>query len=310
MNLKPHFYNVFKTLNPYNYKELSECKFSNALKYYVFVVFFSVVVMFLLLVPYFYYTGVHISESVAHFDNFTVNSNFQLKESFNLLSDPVIRFDSENVNMTNELVLITPDMISYKRYLIFGELREIPLSGEIDVLGSERVRSLISLGILFILPALFFWAVVFSLVYFGIMILLTYILILIMAGLFRIGSTLLKLLKLCIFASTPFILLQLILMPFFRVFILPLAAYWVLVLIVIFVWHDDTLKDKRHGEGYVFGRNEKKEIFGSHEGSDSASRHKTDVKDQYDVDEKGNIKSSARRHKSVDEENEEYIELK
>jgi hypothetical protein len=264
--------------------------------------------MFLLLVPYFYYTGTHISEGVAHFDNFTVSSDFKLKESFNLLSDPVIRFDPENSNMTNELVLITPDTISYKRYLVFGAIREIPLTGGVDVASSERARTLISLGILFILPALFFWAVIFSIVYFGVIILITYILILIMAGLFRIESTLLKLIKLCIFASTPFILLQLVLMPFFRIFVLPLAAYWILVFIVIFLWHDDKVKGR--GGGYVtFGHSEKKDIFGGGD-SGSRSKRKVDVKDKYDVDEDGNLKSSSRRHKSVDEDNEDYVELK
>ena len=208
----------------------------------------------------------------------------------------------------HELVLITPDTISYKRYLVFGAIREIPLTGGVDVASSERARTLISLGILFILPALFFWAVIFSIVYFGVIILITYILILIMAGLFRIESTLLKLIKLCIFASTPFILLQLVLMPFFRIFVLPLAAYWILVFIVIFLWHDDKVKGR--GGGYVtFGHSEKKDIFGGGD-SGSRSKRKVDVKDKYDVDEDGNLKSSSRRHKSVDEDNEDYVELK
>ncbi|MGV8141200.1 MAG: hypothetical protein ACP5NW_02025 [Candidatus Woesearchaeota archaeon] len=311
MNFKPHFYTLIKSLNPYNYQELSEQKFSSAVKYFSFVVFFSVVIMFLLLIPYFYYTGANISKSVAHFDNFTVSSDFELKESFNLLSDPVVKFDSEGSNMTNELVLITPDMISYKRYLIFGAPREIPFGEGIDVASSERARALISLGILFILPALFFWAVIFSLVYFSVIILITYILILIMAGLFRIESTLSKLFKLCIFASTPFIMLQLILMPFFRIFMLPLAAYWILVFVVIFVWHDDRSKGRSREEGYVsFDHNEKKDIFGSHKSQGYKSQGKTDSRDQYDVDERGNLKSSVKRHKSVDEENEDYVELK
>lgn len=311
MDLKPHFYTVFKTLNPYNYQELSEHKFLTLLKYYFFVIFFSVMVMFLLLVPYFYYTGNHISDGAAHFDNLTIKSDFQLKESFNILSDPVIRFDSLNTNLTDEFVLITPDMVSYRHYLIFGDTRQIPLSSGVDVASSERARTLISLGILFLLPALFFWAVVFSLVYFTVIIFLTYVLILILAGIFNIDSTLLKLLKLCVFASTPFIFLQLILMPFFRIFLLPLAAYWILVFIVVFLWHDTQSKNVSHGgDTGAYGHSGKKNIFGGNDDSGYKSKTKIGSRDEYDVDSNGNLKSSAKRHKSVDEENDGYVELK
>jgi len=228
MDLKSKFYTIFKALNPYNYKELAENKFSQVFKYYLFIILVSVIIMSLMFIPFLYYTGSYITESVSHFDNLTVKSDFALKESFNILSDPVIRFESTNKNMTNEMVLITPELVSYKRYLLFGAERSIPLTQSLDLVHSERARILVSVGIFFLLPSLFFWALIFSIIYFAVIILVTYLLALIITGLLRMNLSILKLLKLCIYSATIFIVLQLLLMPFFRIFWLPLTAYWYL----------------------------------------------------------------------------------
>jgi len=313
MDLKSKFYTIFKALNPYNYQELVQAKFWHILKYYFFIIVFSVLVMFILFLPSLYYTGDYISRGVKHFDNLTVNSDFKLKDSFNILSDPVIRFDNTDKNMTDEMVLITPDAVTYKHYFIFGQQREISLTHGVDVATSARVRNLISLGVFFMLPALFFWAIIFSLIYFGIIILITLLLVLIFAGLFHVEATILKFLKLCIYASTIFILLQLILMPFFRMFLIPLAAYWILVLIILFLWHDHPPSSGRHNEDgseNVFTHGSKtKDIFGAKENSGFKSKNKIEAKDEYDVDENGNIKGASKKHKNVDEENDGYVEL-
>jgi hypothetical protein len=313
MDFKSKFYTIFKSLNPYNYSELAEHKFSQVLKYFLFIMIFSLIIMFIIFIPFLFYAGTYVSEGVGHFDTLNVSSTFQLKDSFNLLSDPVIRFEAENKNATNELVLITPDFVTYKRYLVFGPQREIPLAHGVDIAGSAKARMLISIGIFFILPSLFFWSIVFSIFYFSVIVLFTYILVLLINGLFHMDIGLLKLLKSCIYASTIFIMLQLILMPFFRMFLLPLAAYWLLVLIILFLWHEEHKMDhNQEHQGNVFSNSKSKDIFArSSSGSGSiGSSNKVDVRDSYDVDEHGNMKSASKRHRSVDEENEGYVELK
>jgi hypothetical protein len=313
MDLKSKFYTIFKALNPYNYKELAENKFSQVLKYYFFIILLSVIIMSLLFIPFLYYTGSYVAESVSHFDNLTVNSDFKLKESFNILSNPVIRFETENKNMTNELVLITPEHVSYKHYLIFGAERDIPLIRGVDIANSARAKTLISLGVFFLLPSLFFWILVLSIVYFTIIILITYLFVLIITGLLRMSLSMFKLLKLCIYAATIFIVLQLLLMPFFRIFWLPLTAYWLLVVIILFLWRDESSREERNEErSNTFNHHggKTKEIFGSKSESSSKIGRKTEVQDEYEVDEKGNLKGSgsSKKHRHSDEDD-GYVEL-
>jgi hypothetical protein len=320
MDLKPNFYTIFRTLNPYNHQELSGNKFLNVLKYYIFIILFSVIIMSLLFVPYIYSAKSYVERGVGHFGNLTVSSEFTLRDSFNILSDPVIKFDASEGNITNELVIITPDSINYKRYLIFGQYRSIPLNKGVDVVGSDRAQQLISLGFFFILPSLLFWAAIFSIVYFTIIILVTYLLVVIISTSLRINVSLLRLLKMCIYASTIFILLQLLLMPFFRLFIFPLVVYWILVIIILFLWQDSMFKNRR-GQGEereMFGSRESKgkDVFGdggSYGGHESFKHDKIALRDQYNVDGYGNLKSSpnpAKKHRSFDDDNEGYVELK
>lgn len=326
MDLKSKFYTIFKSLNPYNYQELSEHKFSSVLKYYFFIIFFGVVITSLMFIPFLYSTGSFVSGSVGHFENLTISSNFKLRESFNLMSDPAIRFEAEKKNITNELILISPDFISYKRYLLFGAQKDVPLAHGVDVTDSARAKMLITLGVFFLLPSLFFWGTIFSIIYFSVIILLTLLFVLIVMGLLRISLGFMRLLKLCIYSSTIFILLQLFLLPFYRIFWIPLVAYWLLVLIVLFLWRDDIIKGKQgntnHGEqtedeedysskDSIHHGSKTREIFGnkSDSGLKSGLNHKIEARESYDVDEHGNLKGLPKKHKHTDDEGDGYVEL-
>jgi len=314
MDLKSKFYTIFKSLNPYNYKELAENKFTQVLKYYFFIILLSVIIMSLMFIPFLYYTGSYVAASVSHFNNLTIKSDFALKDSFNIMSDPVIRLEADNKNMTNEFVLITPDHLSYKRYLIFGAEQDIPLMRGVDVANSTRAQTLISLGVFFLLPSLFFWVLVLSIVYFTIIILITFLFVLIVTGLFRMSFSISKLFKLCFYSATIFILLQLLLMPFIRIFWLPLTAYWLLVLIILFLWRDESLRadrDEGHsGSSYGHHGSKTRDIFGDKSESGFRAEHKVQVQDEYDVDEKGNLKGSSgsKKHKHSDDDD-GYVEL-
>jgi len=278
--------------------------------------------MSILFIPQIYSARTYIDKGVEHFDNLTISSEFTFRDSFNVLSDPVIKFDASKSNNTKEMIVITPDMVYYKKYFVFGQYKAIPISKDVDVVNSDRAQNLISLGFFFILPSLFFWALVFSMVYFTIIILVTYLLVITISNMLRINVSLLRLLKMCIYASTIFIALQLLLMPFFRMLLLPLIAYWILIIIILFLWQDSMFKTRKvYGEERdAFGghQSRSKGIFDDHENHDEASsKHGSrgfasskDLKDSYDVDEHGNIKGSSKKHKSFDSENDGYVELK
>jgi len=316
MDLKSKFYTVFRTLNPYNHLELSENKLFDVLRYYVFIIVFSVILMSILFIPHIYSARDYVERGVEHFDNLTVSSEFNLKDSFNILSDPVIRFDKSDDNVSNDLVVITPDSLYYRKYLLFGPQRGIALNKNVDVVSSERAQKLISFGFFFLLPALLFWAVIFSLLYFSVIIILTYLLVLTLSGAMRINVSLLRLLKMCIYASTIFILLQLLLMPFYRSLILPLIVYWLLVIIILFLWQDNMYKVGRNISG---GSGGGRDIFSTHgkhkeifDGDGESKHHRTEKRDSYDVDEHGNMKGSgaSKKHKSFEDDDDGYIELK
>jgi len=103
-------------------------------------------------------------------------------------------------------------------------------------------------------------------------------------------------------------------------FILPLVAYWILVIVVLFLWQDSMFKTRkgRSDEKSVFSGNsgKSKGIFddaGEHDYAGSSKHHENNVvasRDQYDVDEQGNLKGPSKKHKNFDSGNEGYIELK
>ncbi len=309
MDLKPLFYTIFKTLNPYSYDELTDRRLSYALKYFAFITIFCIILMFILFIPFLFYTHQYVAEDIAHFQNLTVASTFTLKDSFNLLSDPIIKFDSKKQNISDEFVLITPDTASYRQFFMFGKQIDIPLNKGLDIASSPNANVFISLGLLFLLPSLFFWSIIFFMVYFMMIIFVTFILGSILAGIFRVNITLLKTLKASIYACTIFIVLQLVLMPFFRLLLLPLALYWILFLIILFLWRDEEDERERRGQDRE-GSSKNKDMFGRKDKpKDSWWPDKRNiVQDAYDVDEHGNLKSGSKKHHNEDDED-GYVRL-
>lgn len=312
MNFKPLFYTLFKSLNPYNYKELIENKFSKILTYYTFIIFFTILLTFILLIPAIYSTNEYISRGTSHFDSIILRSDVSLKDSFNVLNTPLIRFENNTNNITDEFLLITPETISYKSYLFFGHQKDITLKQDIDLASNERAKKAIGLIFFFMLPSLLFWSIIFSMVYFTIIIFLTLIVMLMISGILRINIGFLRLLKICVYSSTVLILLQLLLIPFFRIFALPLAIYWILILVILFVLRDNLEHNKNNKSDYNSRSKESKtkSIFGQNDSYSNNRKTNTPIQDSYDVDENGNIKGSPKKSRKYNDDDEGYIELK
>jgi hypothetical protein len=344
MDLKSKFFTIFKSLNPYNYKELSESKLSAALKYYLFIVVFAVFAMLLLFSPQIYNFDKFVHTSTANFESIRLSSDFKLNNSFNVISDPIIRFESSNVNLidnstyikniSDEFILITPDYISYRHYLIFGAQQNIPLVRSVDIANSSSARAVLVFGFMFLLPSIIFWTILLLIVYFSVLVMLTFILLSILTTIFKIYSNPSKLLNVCLYSSTIFILLQLLLLPFFRLFLLPLAAYWLVAISAIFLWKDVIVAESNHENNRdsdydsksskSFSKSSKSGGFGSKTHAifgDSASSgskgifggsKKSDSKDSYDVDEHGNLKGSSnsfKHRKNIEDDDDGYVEL-
>lgn len=255
MAFKELFYTIFKSLNPESYDELTHRQLSDSIKYFFFITFLSLMLAFILLLPALYSMPGYWNDKVSNFEELNINFSFQLKDSFYLLDDPAIRVEQTGSNLTGARVLITEDGIFYKSFIFFGQKKVIPLHDAYDLAGQQPTFSKL---LFFIIPAIIFWAMVFFTLYFIVVVLISVLLANIIA--WSLGSRIRfsTVLKIGLYASTILVLLQLLLLPFLRTVFIPLIAYWLLLLIILFLFKDE---HKSHGS-YV-GRREgpKKDVF-------------------------------------------------
>ncbi len=294
MTLKEKFYTIFKTFNPDSYNDLHTHDYKQIGSYMLFIVIFAVILSVILFIPTIIQTDDFVKEQSTHFDNATISFVFTLKEPFTLLDDPVIGVDKDYHNLTNERVLITENNIYYKQFFFFGRTRSIPVEKEINISQSELFQKRISSFMIFLIPSIIVWGIIAGMLYALSIIILTIILGLIIRTALRLSIGYMSIIKIAIYSSTIAILLQWILLPFYRVIFLPIIAYWILFLIILLLMRDS--------QGGVAPKTssfkppaKKTSIF--------------DKQDSVDVDERGNIKSGFKKKKSFSEENDGYVEL-
>jgi hypothetical protein len=292
MELKQLFHTIFKSLNPESHKELHERTFGYAFKYFFFILLLSMVLMMVLFIPKFLSLPAAIEGDTQNFERMDINFSFSLLQSFNMLEDPLVKIEKKGVNFTDEKILITEEGIYYKQYFFFGNPRFVPINEGFDI-KSGIMRSSVSTVLWLLLPSIIFWGLIFFAIYFLIIIMMTCLVFMLFSWAFRISLGWTRVFKSAIYSSTVLVSLQLILMPFYRIVILPVVAYWILLLIVILVLKDEM---HPHGRSSLFVESSHhKDVFKKHE--------------SFDVDETDNLKSGKRK-KSFDEENDGYVELK
>lgn len=287
MAFKELFYTIFKSLNPESYDELTHRQLSDSIKYFFFITFLSSLLAFILLLPALYSMPGYWNDKVSNFEELNINFSFQLKDSFYLLDDPAIRVEQTGSNLTGARVLITEDGIFYKSFIFFGQKKVIPLHDSYNLAEQQPKFSRL---VFFIIPAIIFWAMVFFTLYFLVVVLISVLLSSII--LWSLGSRIrfITVLKIGLYASTILVLLQLLLLPFLRTVFIPLIAYWLLLLIILFLLRDE---HKSHGSYVGPKEGSKKDVF---------SR-----KEIYEDDD-----PTPRRKRKIDfeKENEGYVEWK
>ncbi|MGV8151156.1 MAG: hypothetical protein ACP5NV_05500 [Candidatus Woesearchaeota archaeon] len=287
MALKDLFYTIFKSLNPESYDELTSRRSINAVGYFFFIFFLATVLMLVLLIPTFFSVPEYLNSQALNFERVDVDFNFVLKEPFYLLEDPAIRVEQSGGELNDSRVLITEDGIFYKSFILFGAKKSIPLTKSYDL--STQNPELANL-FLFLLPSVIFWSAIFFLVYFILIILFTFVVALGFSWIFGSRIKPSRVIKIVFFSSTILILVQLLLIPFFRTIFIPVIVYWLLVIIILFM-------SKDHVDG---GR--EKGVYGQ-----KSSSNKKSVFSDSDEDEVPVVK---KRKKSFEKENEGYVEWK
>jgi hypothetical protein len=323
--MKTNFFNIFKSLNPFNYIELSNNRISTVLKYFLFMIVFCVTMLFIISIPKIYSISEYISGNARNFDTLSVSSSLQVSQSFNLLSHPLIIVESNNnKTLDDELFIINSDELLYKKYFLFGKSKSVPLDRSVDFVNSASAQRLLVVGMIFLLPSILFWSVVFWTGYFIVILFFTYLLVMMASGSLRIDASAVHLFKMSIYATTVLVLSQIVMLPFYSSIITPIALYWLFITCIIFLWYDnppgrggsvvrnrsddDSSSDSSYGS-------KSRDIFGSSKSSSGSKSggifgsKSSSKQDSYDVDEHGNLKSSSKRKKSFDNDNDGYVEL-
>ena len=266
MQFKELFYTIFKALNPESYPQLTEKPLKDAVKYFFFVSILVLVVMFILLIPSMLTFPNFWAEKTANFERLDVNFTFKLREPFYLLQDPSIRVEQSGNNLTTARVLITEDGVYYRSFFFFGQKKAIPLDRTWDLAAQPDISGFF----FFMLLSLVFWSSLLFISYSIFLILVGFLVAYVMSWIFGVFIKPSRALKISVYASTILILTQLLLMPFFRTFFLPIIAHWLLIAIAVLLMRDEI---KPHAKA------SKKEIFQKKDPDDGVTSSKHSKKD-------------------------------
>lgn len=308
MDIKKNFLTILKSINPYSYDELVDRRFSDAIKYLIFVLIVATTISLVLFVPKLFFMTEDIRLAYDNFDSASINAEYSFNQSFILIDDPIIRFDHNN-SMGDETALITDDSLYYRKFLLFGPVTSIQINKIVDLKSGDSLTKNL---VLFLLPSLFFWGFILFTIYFVLVILLMILFGLIFLWIARINIKILRVIKIAMYSSTIFICLQLIILPFYRMIYVPVIAYVIIFILVLFVY-----KEEESVQGSGKNNFSKKNIF-SDEGrkesfyikKKSSQFKNSDNQMNFDVDDNGNLKKSSFKKKSFEEENDGYVMLK
>ncbi|MFH1505692.1 MAG: DUF1189 family protein, partial [archaeon] len=228
MRVRDYFKTIAKSLNPNSYKKLVEDPLRQGFNYFLFLIILCTIIFFVLFVPHVLNLSNTLGNNLDKFEEFNIDINMKLKDPFYLSTKPEVLLDLNKTNLTGEQILINDREIVYKEYVFFGEKR-IVYDELTDIKATEKTLKdiLPVLGIL-ILPSIIVWVFVFFSIKFLIYIFIAaFIALLISKGKHRYG----KLMKVGLYASTLSIILELALLPVYRI------SWWItLAIFIIYFW--------------------------------------------------------------------------
>lgn len=223
---------LLQTLNPDAYSKLcAQMRLRDAFKQFFFNFIAIFILMLLLLIPGVLIGAPQLEQRIHTFQDSWIDGNFSATEPITLISDPKIIVDlSQNATLGNEKLLITTAGLEWKRYYFFGKttkewtnlrnVRDIPSGFYIAI-------------ILFLAPSIAFW--------FGILFIIKYLCMALLFG--TLGFFIPKLwrhvlsfdnaIKVALYSTTVMMLIEMILFPFYRISWLPIALFFIFLIIGI-----------------------------------------------------------------------------
>lgn len=223
---------LLQTLNPDAYTKLcAQLRLRDTIKQFFFNFFAIFILMLLLLIPGVLIGAPQLEQRMHTFQDSWIDGNFTAAEPIVLISDPKIIVDlSENATLGKEKLLITQGGVEWKRYYFFGKTtREWTDIQNVKDISSGFYTAII----LFLAPSIAFW--------FGIVFILKYLIMAFIFGtlaffipkLWRHAISYNNAIKVALYSTTAMMLIEMILFPFYRISWLPIALFFIFLVIGI-----------------------------------------------------------------------------
>ena len=246
MRISEFAFLLVQSLNPANYHILSQKKKREAFKYFLILLFFSLVLGFFFSIPRFMEVPNKIEGLFTKFEKFNITGvEVHAKEPIVILKYPktVLDLTDNEVTLTDEFILITKSDIFWRKWdpnifpfrLFEQQRKEISqYSNILENVGTIRGGAFWLLFIIF-LPSLFFIAYNLNFIKYVLLILLETGIGFSVVKLKKKRVTLLKIWRTAVFSSTIMIVLEVVFSPLFNYSIYFSIFPWILYLLMFYL---------------------------------------------------------------------------
>ncbi|RJQ16926.1 DUF1189 domain-containing protein [Candidatus Woesearchaeota archaeon] len=219
--MNQHFKTLFKSFSPKSYPELTARPLKDAFRYFFFVMLLAIILLAVLFIPATISFSKHLDSMLSSFDTLELKFNAVQNAPVTVFSKPLVVIDLNKTNMSNEQVLITQKDFFYKKYFAFGkDEKSLKTIGNI-----KNYDNLLLYAFIFMIPAflllIFIAYTLKNLALAVILSLIGFIIFKILSYEIRFGQVF----KTAIYSATIMILLEILLLLFFPLFLIPMVLY-------------------------------------------------------------------------------------
>ncbi|MBD3310100.1 DUF1189 domain-containing protein [Candidatus Woesearchaeota archaeon] len=214
MGWKDFFMTIIRSLYPDSYKELSENRFTHALRYFPLALLLFFAVMCLMYIPAVAGLPGLLDEEFSKIELLKFTVEHDIPEALMIpKEDPFIIVDTsgEHTELDEESVLVTSGKIQYKPLV---SVQEIKTSSEIDATEYKgNVVDLITVIFIFMIPSLMILMYLIFFVKFAAIIIITALIAFVIARIAKNEITFKRLLIVAVYASTIMMLVEVLAKP-------------------------------------------------------------------------------------------------
>jgi len=276
MSLKNSLFRLLKGFVPSSYKDLAQDSMKTITKQFFFNFFIALFIMILVFIPAIIQYSGYLDSQLASFDKINISVDLQAKNPIVLSEHPLVVADvnKNDTSLGNENLLITNDVLAWKKFYYFGHSEKSWDSLSNLSLSQKEIIYLLALA----LPSLLFWVSVFFLLKYFIIILLATIFAYVFSSIKNNDLNLVNSLKISIVASTVMVVSEMIFFPYLKIFWISLGLFVLFLAIGVFLISDKDLsyikesnksKKKTKKKNKPKGKSRTQEIFGKGKGKNN-----------------------------------------